>query len=218
MRGWSQHNEWPQTEEDPRGDVLQVCLTHFFPPKNPSVCKGWSQCRRASIKDFWSTNREKTGHLPLSIVEQGGLNPDYGPSKMLCVCVCVCEGVFVSVACCQSVLGAIEKQQVSWATSGFDGYRSGRAAWRQRRTCLAPRNPHPARVHSPTVGDGFPAEEHDGEPPVRNGLRWWRRQRGGGHPLRSGQSCRDDPRGVWRVPETVGGGEVSNSTGCPTLS
>lgn len=128
------------------------------------------------------------------------------------LCVGVCEGVFVSVACCQSVLGSIVKQQVSGrATSGFDGYRSGRAAWRQRKNLFT------TDVNSHTARDGFPAEEHDGEPPVRNGFWWWRRQRGGGHPLRSSQSCRDDPRGVWRVPETVGGGEVSNPTGCSRL-
>lgn len=54
-------------------------------------------------------NREKTGHLPLNIVEQGGLNPDYDRGKMLCVRVCV----YVSVACRQCVLSSIVKQQVS---------------------------------------------------------------------------------------------------------
>lgn len=34
------------------------------------------------------------------------------------LCVGVCEGVFVSVACCQSVLGSIEKQQVSRRATG----------------------------------------------------------------------------------------------------
>lgn len=105
------------------------------------MCKGWSWWWRTSIKYFWFKKREKTGHLPLSIVEQGGLNPDYGPSKMLCVGVC--EGVFVSVACCQSVLGSIEKQQVSRRATGD----TAKAA----KNLFTAENIHPSRVNSPTT-------------------------------------------------------------------
>jgi len=47
---------------------------------------------------------KKAGHLPLSILKQGGLNPDYARGKTF---------VCVSVACRQCVLDSIDKQQVS---------------------------------------------------------------------------------------------------------
>lgn len=59
-----------------------------------------------NLRSVWFKNREKTGHLPLSLVKQGGLNPDYGCGKT-CVCVCMC----VCIVCHQCVLDFVEKQE-----------------------------------------------------------------------------------------------------------
>lgn len=92
----------------------------FDTSASPTVAKESPQCQSYSKniqKVPHDLKIEKTGHLPLSIVKQEGLNPDYGRGKTcvrlsVCMSVCVCV-VYVSVACCQCVLGSIDKQQVS---------------------------------------------------------------------------------------------------------
>lgn len=89
---------WWQTEDAP--------LQNDFWHKRFSNC-----CQRITVvselfekrpeSPAWFKNREKTGHLPLSIVKQEGLNPDYGRGKTCvrlssCMSVCVCGVCF----CC----------------------------------------------------------------------------------------------------------------------